>query len=314
MARAAAGPLSPCCSSASRSSAGPRRPAPASSLRPLPRRPDERRPQARNLSRGIARASSGNSAKMRCASAASVMRLMPTSITVAPGRTQSGSTIAARPIAATTMSARRTTPGKSRVFEWQIVTVAFACISKSAIGFPTMSLRPTTTAFGAFDRDSAAAQNFHAARRRAGHQARAPGNQPSEIRPDEIRPRPSPGPPLRERVSHPPAGATEAGREFHPRRRAHSVPQLSASNSSVVIVAGGVSQPASQAQLLARRDLAAHIDLRRRIFADQHRREARDEFPPLPEPQFPASVRHRFHREWRAAEHARCHKSSGTRK
>src|SRR5712692_1235618 len=88
----------------------------------------------------------GNFAKRRSASAALVIRLMPTSITAAPGRTQPGSTIAARPMAAMTMSARRTTSGRFRVFEWQMVTVAFACISSSAMGLPTMSLRPTTTA------------------------------------------------------------------------------------------------------------------------------------------------------------------------
>src|SRR5271156_219698 len=66
---------------------------------------------------------SGKCAKKFSACAASLMRLMPTSITVAPGRTKSGVTIPARPKAATTMSARRTTSGKLRVFEWQIVTV-----------------------------------------------------------------------------------------------------------------------------------------------------------------------------------------------
>ena len=30
--------------------------------------------------------------------------------------------------------------------EWQIVTVAFDCSSRCAIGLPTMSLRPITTA------------------------------------------------------------------------------------------------------------------------------------------------------------------------
>jgi len=36
--------------------------------------------------------------------------------------------------------------GRSRVREWQIVTVACRCSSRSAIGFPTISLRPITTA------------------------------------------------------------------------------------------------------------------------------------------------------------------------
>ena len=45
----------------------------------------------------------------------SATRLMPTSITVAPGLIQSPLTISGRPTAATTMSARRTTSGRSRV-------------------------------------------------------------------------------------------------------------------------------------------------------------------------------------------------------
>src|SRR3989304_4418210 len=40
----------------------------------------------------------------------------------------------------------RPTPGRSLVFEWQIVTVAFSLTSRSAAGMPTMFERPTTTA------------------------------------------------------------------------------------------------------------------------------------------------------------------------
>ena len=54
------------------------------------------------------------------------MRLMPTSITVAPGLTQSPCTIRGRPTAATSTSARRQTAARSRVREWQMVTVALA--------------------------------------------------------------------------------------------------------------------------------------------------------------------------------------------
>ena len=71
---------------------------------------------------------------------------MPTSTTVAPGFTKSRVTNAARPIAATRMSAPAATPGRSRVREWQMVTVALRCSSSMAIGLPTMSLRPITTA------------------------------------------------------------------------------------------------------------------------------------------------------------------------
>ena len=51
-----------------------------------------------------------------------------------------------RPMAATRMSASRHTDARSRVLEWQIVTVASALVSISASGRPTIALRPTTTA------------------------------------------------------------------------------------------------------------------------------------------------------------------------
>ena len=51
-----------------------------------------------------------------------------------------------RPMAATRMSASRVTAARSEVREWATVTVASAWSSRSAMGLPTMSLRPTTTA------------------------------------------------------------------------------------------------------------------------------------------------------------------------
>ncbi len=78
--------------------------------------------------------------------APSLTRFMPTSTTTAPGLTCSARTRPAFPIAATRMSASRVTAARSRVREWQTVTVASACIRRSAMGFPTMSLRPSTTA------------------------------------------------------------------------------------------------------------------------------------------------------------------------
>ena len=74
------------------------------------------------------------------------MRLIPTSITVAPGFSQSPRTISGRPTAATTMSARRTTSARSRVRLWARVTVQFSASSSCAIGLPTMLERPITTA------------------------------------------------------------------------------------------------------------------------------------------------------------------------
>ena len=71
---------------------------------------------------------------------------MPTSITVAPGLIQSPGTISGRPTAATTISARRTTAGRSLVRECAIVTVQLSRSSSCAIGLPTMFERPITTA------------------------------------------------------------------------------------------------------------------------------------------------------------------------
>jgi hypothetical protein len=50
-------------------------------------------------------------------------------------------------MAAIRMSAWCAISDKPAVFEWQIVTVASRCRSSSAIGLPTMSLRPITTAW-----------------------------------------------------------------------------------------------------------------------------------------------------------------------
>ena len=51
--------------------------------------------------------------------------------------------------------------------EWQIVTVAFACSSSCAVGLPTISLRPTTTASAPVELDVVLAQQReHAARGR----------------------------------------------------------------------------------------------------------------------------------------------------
>ena len=77
------------------------------------------------------------------------VRLIPTSITVAPGLTMSAVTNFARPMATMRMSAWRVIEGRSRLRLWQTVTVASPpgpfCMSIMAIGLPTISLRPTTT-------------------------------------------------------------------------------------------------------------------------------------------------------------------------
>ena len=59
---------------------------------------------------------------------------------------QSPRTYSGLPIAATRMSARRTTSAMFGVRLWQIVTVASRLLSRAATGMPTMLLRPRTTA------------------------------------------------------------------------------------------------------------------------------------------------------------------------
>src|ERR1035441_2031953 len=89
---------------------------------------------------------SGELRKIRAARARSSMRLVPTSMTVAPWRMKSRVIMAGRPMAATRISASRHTAGRSGVLEWQMVTVACSCKSIMAAGLPTISLRPTMTA------------------------------------------------------------------------------------------------------------------------------------------------------------------------
>jgi hypothetical protein len=76
----------------------------------------------------------------------SASRLMPTSMTAAPGFTQSPRTRRGRPTAATSTSASAQSRARSRVREWAMVTVALRWRRSSAIGLPTMLLRPMTTA------------------------------------------------------------------------------------------------------------------------------------------------------------------------
>ena len=74
------------------------------------------------------------------------MRLVPTSITVAPSPTMSAVISPGEPAAAISTSARRQVAARSRVREWQWVTVALAASSSAASGLPTSCERPTTTA------------------------------------------------------------------------------------------------------------------------------------------------------------------------
>mmetsp|Transcript_23997 Transcript_23997/g.48802 ORF Transcript_23997/g.48802 Transcript_23997/m.48802 type:complete len:202 (-) Transcript_23997:279-884(-) len=73
------------------------------------------------------------------------LEFIPTSMTTAPGLIQSPWTISAEPMAATTMSARRTCSERFFVLEWQTVTVPFMNCNRCATGMPTMFERPITT-------------------------------------------------------------------------------------------------------------------------------------------------------------------------
>ena len=70
----------------------------------------------------------------------------PASTTTAPSLIQSALMNSGRPTAPTTMSACLTNSGRFWVRLWQMVTVALAPSSISAMGLPRMALRPTTTA------------------------------------------------------------------------------------------------------------------------------------------------------------------------
>ena len=198
---------------------------------------------------------------------------MPTSITVAPGRTKSGVTIAARPIAATTMSARRTTSGKSRVFEWQIVTVAFACISSSAMRLAHNVAAADHHGVCAFEWNIAAAQNFHHARRRAGHQRRRVRDQMARRSWDEIRPHPSPG----STASRIFFESTCFGSGICTRMPSTSSRRFKSSTMREQLLGrnrrGRREVKAAEAQFFAGGDLAVHVEFRRGIVAHQHRRE-----------------------------------------
>ena len=75
----------------------------------------------------------------------SSMRLMPTSMTIAPSFTMSAVTNFGLPMATTRISALAASYFRFFVREWQMVTVPFFCSSSIAIGFPTMLLLPMTT-------------------------------------------------------------------------------------------------------------------------------------------------------------------------
>ena len=73
-------------------------------------------------------------------------RLMPTSMTTAPFFTQSAVTRRGLPTDAIRISASAQISSIFLVLEWHMVTVALRFNSSCATGFPTILLRPMTTA------------------------------------------------------------------------------------------------------------------------------------------------------------------------
>ena len=108
-------------------------------------------------------------------------RLMPTSITVAPGLTQGAVTRPGRPTAATRMSARAQTSAGLRVRECATVTVQFSRSSSCAIGRPTMFERPSTTASRPARSPSRSRSSIRQPSGRAGHGGVPSAGQPPDV-------------------------------------------------------------------------------------------------------------------------------------
>ena len=101
------------------------------------------------------------------------MRFMPTSITVAPGFTQSPLTISGPADGGDRTSARRQTAARSRVREWQTVTVAFG-VDEQARQRPTDEDRAADDhRLGTLELDAGAVEDLDHTSRSAGRSGRA---------------------------------------------------------------------------------------------------------------------------------------------
>ena len=184
------------------------------------------------------------------------------------------------PAATTSTSASSVCRGRSRVCEWQIVTVAFACWSRRwAIGLPTMSLRPMTTARA--PSSSTGARRAAPSRRRgvARHERRAAEVELAGVEAGAGRRRPSRGSIARmTRSSSMCAGsgswtssASTASSAFSSATRASSSSSARASGSATSVAC----DPGLGRGLV----LQADVDLGRGIVADEHGHQ-----PDVPEP------------------------------
>ena len=249
-ARPASGPTSP----------GPHR---AGGLqRVLQQHRDRHRPDAPGHGRDRPRALGRPPRSRRRPPGPSSVRFMPTSITVAPGLHHLGRRPAAGcPTAATSTSARRHTSPRSRVREWQTVTVAFSASSSEATGLPTRSLRPTTTASAPSSGGVARAQQLDHARRRRRHQRRLGPGRAGRRSSASARRRPCAGRSRRSSraASRWPGSGSWTRIPLH-RRSRRSARSRRSSSSSWPCVRGQLVPDRADADLGAGLVLAGHVD------------------------------------------------------
>ena len=204
----------------------------------------------------------------------SSVRLVPTSITVAPGLTISAPTSRGEPTAATRMSAREQTAGRSRVREWQTVTVAFSPEEQRRERPADQDRAAEHHGLSALDGRPGLTQQLDDPARRArdeprpplGEQARAGGAEPVDVlRRVDRRDHRVLVDLLGERQLHEDAvdgvGFIELGDELE----------------QLVLRRGGAEAVVERAHadLLRLLALVADVDVRGGIVAHQHRREAR---------------------------------------
>ena len=134
--------------------------------------PGHRREPARDLAGLVARDVARRPASVR---------LMPTSMTAAPGLIQSPRIICGRPTAATSTSAARHSAGRSRVRECATVTVALRADQQQRHRLADDQAAPTTTRPAPSSGDAGAVEQPHHAARRAGHRARLAAHQAAEV-------------------------------------------------------------------------------------------------------------------------------------
>ena len=222
----------------------------------------------------IAPATSLTGSKSTSPTRPSSVRLVPTSITVAPGLTISAPTIRGEPTAATRMSAREQTAARSRVREWQTVTVAFSPSSSAASGRPTRIERPRTTASApsssvpAWRSSSTTPRGVHGTR-----PGRPWASSPALV---AVRPSTSLAGLDRRRSRRPgrPVRAAAAGRGSRRRSRRRSSSSTSSSSSPGRRRRAELVVDRADPDLLVRLALVGHVDVRGRVLADQHRGEA----------------------------------------